>query len=124
MAHQHFNAMLDLHRHSGREQEFWPIMSWYLSHGYVVNTPEFFALYQPVLRSQSDNVHPDYTRVCRPENPDAWYIHALAGNLAAFGQSLPHPLPFVGFGRAKGADWKPTKWLAFQRLHQLIYHHA
>lgn len=117
----HFNAILDLHRKRGVEREFLHTMGWYLAYGYVIATPEFFAVYRPVRLCAATIAAHEAVGLAEAE---AWFIHSLAGDMGAFGKVLPNLFPWVGFSRSR---WKTgefeIKWVRYSRLHQLIYHH-
>ena len=80
--------------------------------GYVVTTPQVFAMGRPVRK--------DWTRerLANPfeseplETADCWFLWALAGDLSIAVHWLPCELPWLGFAR----HGKPAKFVQASRL--------
>ena len=109
----HRETILQLYRKHDNEQQFWLALRWYFDRGYVYSTPQFFALFQPV-NSRTVDVHaPPF----RHENPDAWFVHVLAGDMDAFIASVPYPLPYFGFARSERG--RPVRYFPFHRIKNL-----
>ena len=109
---EHFQAILHLYRQRNREAEFWLFHNYYSAHGRVLLLPECFALFQPVRHTQKlFHQHPTSLSEC-----NAWYIHALAGNLSIFRENIPFKLPWVGFGRRLQDGHKFYPWNRIDRL--------
>lgn len=80
--------------------------------GYVVATPDAFAMARPVLSTWEPSRIADITEVEPLETADAWFIWLLAGKLAVAVRWLPVELPLIGFSR-RG---KAGKFVASRRL--------
>lgn len=82
----------------------------YLAHGCVFVTPEIYFVLKPV--SRNSEVKPaDQWNV---EKPDAWYIHAIIGNVKKAISLIPYELPWVGWER--GLKKRKLKWFNMQSL--------
>jgi hypothetical protein len=69
----------------------------HLRHGYVISTPQFFALLRPVQRDWPIAWLREPWRIDRQGN--CWWLWLLAGDLVAGAQALPFPLPYIGYER-------------------------
>lgn len=69
----------------------------YLRFGYVISTPNLFAMFRPVrARAAAETiVNPEHVF----EIPDAWYVDFGVGELRQFPQLMPYPLPKICFWR-------------------------
>lgn len=110
----HFQHTLDLYRQRGKDSDFWALLDWYLRHGYVHSTPEYFAMFQPIRRGQ-EKLHAE---PCQPIHADCWYFHFLTGSLEKFVLQIPYPLQWAAFGRW----WIPgeLRYYPFARITHLI----
>lgn len=65
--------------------------------GFVFATPTYFIMGRAVVRDA------DETQIRNPMHffayPDAWWIHAMAGDLTGVWKIMPYPLESVGFER-------------------------
>ena len=111
----HRETILNLYRKHDNEKEFWLSLRWYFDHGYVVSTPGFFAMYQPIARGAVD-VH---ALALRHEPSDAWFVHALAGDMESFIASLPYPLPYFAFARSERG--RGLRFFPFNRIKTLSH---
>ncbi len=84
-------------------------------HGYVVATPDAFAMARPVLSTWEPSRIADITEVEPLETADAWYIWLLAGKLAVAARWLPVELPLIGLAQ-RGS---PARFVAWERLKRL-----
>ena len=69
----------------------------HLIHGFVVATPDAFAMARPVPRAADPDDIVDPTVNWPREECDAWLIYLLAGDLAVTLRWLPFDLPFIGW---------------------------
>lgn len=67
--------------------------------GYVVSTPQAFAMARPVRRDWKPGKIGNPWDVEPLEFADCWFIWALAGDLAVAARWLPRELPWLGFAR-------------------------
>lgn len=76
------------------EEDLWL----HLAHGYVHSTPGLFVMGRPVRRQA------DYRDITNPAHrftdPDSWWIHAAAGDVALLPVLLPYHLPWIGWERS------------------------
>lgn len=79
----------------GDREWFTDDLELYLTHGYVVSTPEFFALLRPVCSWWTREQLADQTLVASREEADSWYIWQLTGNLQKAVTSIPFRLTYV-----------------------------
>ena len=68
-------------------------------HGYVVTTPQAFAMARPVCRDWRPVELCDPFKVEPLETADCWFIWCLAGDLSVAARWLPCELPWLGFAR-------------------------
>lgn len=75
--------------------------------GYVVATPEVFAMFRPVRWSagQEAIVNPWHAHV----GCDTWHIYLAAGDVEQIRAMLPYPLPYVAFERKNQLRRCPLK---------------
>lgn len=85
--------------------------------GYVVATPEAFAMARPICSDWTAGEIRDIQRVEPLETADTWFIWLLAGKLDVAVRWLPQPLPFIGFAR-RGSLCRFVAWERLQRLAQ------
>lgn len=83
--------------YGGDKTAFTDDLEAYLLRGYVVSTPDVFAMARPVCRGWPLEWIADVTR--EPENPDTWFIWQATGNLQLAIKLFPFPLTFIGAGR-------------------------
>ena len=83
--------------------------------GYVVATPDAFAMARPVLSTWEPARIADITEVEPLETADAWYIWLLAGKLAVAVRWLPVELPLIGLAQ-RGS---PARFVVWERLKRL-----
>ena len=67
--------------------------------GYVVSTPEAFAMARPVRKDWSAAKLRNQFLVEPLETADCWFIWCLAGDLSIAARWLPCELPWLGFAR-------------------------
>jgi hypothetical protein len=67
--------------------------------GYVVSTPEVFAMARPVRSNWSAEKLRNPFLVEPLQTADCWFIWALAGDLSVAARWLPCELPLLGFAR-------------------------
>lgn len=85
-----------------QEQPFGFYVQWHLRFGFVFSTPEFFIMGRGVNRSavESWGVYLEKTPALESYHPhDAWYIHAMAGDMTRAWDILPYPLPWLAWER-------------------------
>lgn len=80
--------------------------------GYVVTTPQAFAMARPVRRDWTPERLRNASEVEPLETADCWFIWALAGDLSVAARWLPCELPWLGFAR-RG---KAAKFVEASRL--------
>lgn len=68
----------------------------HLALGYVVSTPEVFAMFRPVHRDGGEGIVDPF--VSFPD-PDCWHIYLAAGDISLIHGFIPHPLPWVSWER-------------------------
>lgn len=67
--------------------------------GYVVTTPQAFAMARPVRKNWPKERLANPFDVEPLETADCWFIWALAGDLSVAARWLPRELPWLGFAR-------------------------
>lgn len=83
--------------------------------GYVVATPDAFAMARPVLSTWEPSRIADITEVEPLETADAWYIWLMAGKLAVAARWLPVELPLIGLAQ-RGSAARFVAWDKLKRL--------
>jgi hypothetical protein len=83
--------------------------------GYVVATPDAFAMARPVLSTWEPSRIADIAEVEPLMTADAWYIWLLAGKLSVAVRWLPVELPLIGTAR-RGSPARFVAWEQFKRL--------
>lgn len=88
--------------HPSNVTKFPDMLAWYLRHGYVFNTHEFFVMGRPIAlqqtREQTDAVI-DALTIWEPGAANCWYFSALAGNLTRVWHLLPFDLKWMAYHR-------------------------
>lgn len=69
----------------------------HLLNGYVFSTPEVFVMGRPVDSAARPALIVDPS--VRFDDPDAWLVYLLAGNLREALRFIPYPLPKIGLER-------------------------
>ena len=80
--------------------------------GYVISTPEAFAMGRPVRREWTPEKLADPLHVEPLESADCWFIWALAGDLRAAVRWLPRELTWFGFSQRGG----PARFLKAKKV--------
>ena len=96
--YEEIRQLYDSHTHGWT---FGDYLSWYSANGYVYACPEYFVMGRPVPSDEHPSV------ICSPKVftnilCDAWYIHAMAGDLGKVWEVLPFDLPMIAFDRQLG----------------------
>lgn len=84
----------------------------HLHHGFVVSTPDAFAMGRPVARVAPHRLHADPWFEFPPESCDAWMIWLAAGEVGDLWRLFPYELPWVGWARRQGN----LRWYEFNRF--------
>jgi len=86
----------------------------YMAYGCVFITPSSLLILKPVCKDSEE--HPsDQWNV---KNPNAWYIHAIIGEVKKHIPLIPDNLPFVGWER--GVKKRYLKWFNMKNLKRRI----
>ena len=80
--------------------------------GFVFSTPDFFIMGFAVRRNVNGLLW-DHS-----DNPDAWYITGMAGDMDKAWSILPYELPFVSFQRFDNS----LRFIPIERLRRLSKH--
>ena len=88
---------LDLYAITGNNDTLGADVWLHFQHGYVVATPEAFAMVRPVWSHWERSKLDDVTQT-DPEG-DCWYIWCLTGSLAVAASWLPCPKKWLAFAR-------------------------
>ena len=89
---------LELYR--GDTRRFTDELELHFLHGYVVATPEAFAMARPIRADWDDPARvADISQVEPLASANCWFIWLLAGDLLAVVRWLPVELPLIGFSR-------------------------
>ena len=81
---------------------FYEALDYYLAHGWVHSTPDFFVMGRPVCSDWAEEVIINPMLLPQSEltqRPDTWHIALMAGDLKAACCLLPYDLPFISFER-------------------------
>ena len=84
------------------EVDFSRIVGHHLQFGFAFGTPDFFVMGRPVVKDAPESQIDDPYHLFPPATADAWYVHAMAGNIEKAWSILPWPLGFIGFHRNHG----------------------
>ena len=100
------------------DAEFAARIGWYLHHGFVFSTPDFFIMGRNCWRETLPLVKPDeyFDRM----DGDCWYIAAFAGDMSKAWSILPWPLPWIAFQR-EHAGTKELQFVEISRLKRLTH---
>ena len=109
---------LDLYK--GDSTRFLDELEQHFEHGYVVATPEAFAMARPVRSDWDTAKFRDISQVAPLDEADAWFIWLLAGRLEVAVRWLPRPLPFLGYSRRGSL----CRFVAWERLQRLVERHV
>ena len=101
--------------YKGDSNRFLDELEQHFAHGYVVATPEAFAMARPVLSTWEPSRIADIAKVEPLETADAWYIWLLAGKLSVAARWLPVELPLIGLAQRGSA----ARFVAWERLKRL-----
>ena len=101
-----------------QQRDLWHDLALYDKHGFVFGGEDFLLMGRAVDRTA------DWSLITDPAvvfpTPDAWFIHAFAGNVARILEYRPYPLPWVGWARR----WRRINWYeterALQRAERMI----
>ena len=80
--------------------------------GYVISTPQAFAMGRPVRRDWTPGRLGNPWDVEPLESADSWFIWALAGDLSVAARWLPCELPWLGFSQ-RGS---PVRFVATEKV--------
>ena len=82
----------------------------YITHGYFFVTPNSLLAMKPVDRFSE--IKPSQQWYIN--EPNAWYVHAIIGEVKKWIDFLPYDLPFIGWER--GVKRHPIKWFKTKNL--------
>ena len=102
-----FEKVRDLYRGNPVPIEIY--IAWYMENGLLFCTPDFFVMGRPVVVDRFD---PEKWDLFTREEADAWFIHAMAGDMSRVWPMMPYSLPKVGWERIRGGE----KTLQFYRI--------
>lgn len=106
-----FNHVLKLYDEHP-EMDFQADLEAHFRHGYVVTTPEVFAMARLVRRDWTPERLNNPFHAEPAATADCWFIWVLAGDLSVAARWLPFDLPWIGFAR-RG---KAAKFVEASRL--------
>ena len=69
----------------------------HLLNGYVISTPQAFAMGRAVNSKADEALILDPWHSFKSEDCDAWLIWLAAGDLPSLLHCFPHPLPLIGY---------------------------
>jgi len=98
-----------------QDQFFEYYLTWHHRNGFVFSTPDFFIMGRAVDKNSFD---PTVLASADRENQNAWYIHAMAGNMARAWDILPYPLGYVGWERIQGGK-RDLRWYRTEDIRRL-----
>jgi len=78
---------------------FGPVLAAHLLHGYVRSEPGFFFMGRSVPSTAPEVEILDFSREFAPADCDAWFVAAMAGDMAAALAAIPYPLTWLVFQR-------------------------
>jgi hypothetical protein len=111
-----YEQMAKLYSEHPQPWSFERYVDWYMKHAFLFSTREFFIMGRPILKGQQLGHHfQDWTI---PENPDCWYIHGMAGDVAKVWSIMPFHLPWIAFHRLRGGKLE-LQLMPFDRLRRL-----
>lgn len=88
--------------------------------GFVFSTPEYFIMGRAVRRNAAPELIRDpryfWVRDSVVDPPDAWWVHAMAGDPSKCWPLMPWPLGFIGFERFDN----DLRWYPVERIHQFF----
>lgn len=84
-----------------QEEAFEFYVEWHHKHAFVFSTPNFFIMGRPVIMRIFD---PKRLDLFSPSKADAWFIHAMAGDIPRVWSVLPWELPFIGWERTRSKE--------------------
>ncbi len=88
----------------------------HIDRGFFFSTPEYCVMGRPVCRQWTKEEVFDPTSVAPRAIADAWFCHAMAGDISHVWSILPWPLGWIGFQRFDNVlRWVPTE--VIRRFH-------
>ena len=92
---------LDVYNNEPCAREFEEDVSYYMKHGYVHCTPDYFVMARPVSLSWTDVqiVDPCGIKCELTGDHDAWHIALMAGDAIEACSHFPYSLPYISFER-------------------------
>jgi hypothetical protein len=94
-----FETAGDMYRRHPQDCPFERYLHWYLQHGFVYSTPDFFIMGRPVHLCADRKLITEDFHIFDPDDCDAWYIFAMAGSIHRAWSILPWPLPWLCWER-------------------------
>ena len=91
------------------------VVGWHLQHGFVFARPDLFVMGRPVMRFAPVELILRLDYPFRLYDCDCWYIHSMAGNMAAAWNIMPWELPWIAYERMRDG----TRHLTFRRTEDL-----
>lgn len=103
------------YRKSPQEQSFFWYVDWHHRYGFVYGNPSFFIMGRPVVRA---DFNPSFLQVWNRNEADAWYIHAMSGDMKRAWDILPYPLGYLGWERIQGGK-RDLRWYRTEDIRRL-----
>lgn len=106
-----------------REQPFEYYLNWHLQHGFVFSTPDYFIMGRAIFRANTEAETLDLINslvFVEEIDAEAWYVHAMAGDMSKAWEILPWPLPYIAFERLRGDRMELTV-LHLERMKRLSH---
>lgn len=109
----------------GGKEEFHAGVAYYLRHGYVFGTHEYFVMGRPIklMPTRALTGKAISFRVAFPSGEwNCWYMHSLSGDLSRVWKVLPYDLPWIAFHRLVRGKFKLSVYpmAAFRRRAMLL----
>ncbi len=87
-----------------QEESFESYLNWHLENACVFCTPDFFIMFRAIktYAVEAHTIHGiDNFAIWPKEDQNAWYVHAMAGDISKVWSIMPYPLGYIAFDRIR-----------------------
>lgn len=106
-----------------QEQPFEFYLNWHLANGFVFSTPDYFVMGRAMVWAENEswtrNRIDEFT-IWAKKAENAWYVHAMAGDIKKAWGILPYPLGYICFERVRGGKRELVK-IPTERMRKLAH---
>ncbi len=87
-----------------QEESFEQYLNWHLENACVFSTSDFFIMFRAIKTypAEEQTIHGiDNFAIWDRSEQNAWFVHAMAGDISKAWEIMPYPLGYIAFQRVR-----------------------